>query len=126
MTVVEVGLTSIIDQNGSTVVNLCGRLTLEGTAQVIREAKLFVGIDSGPSHMANALRCPSLVLLGSYHQFKSYMPYTGYLRENEQEMLIRWPGPSAAIPYELVWGRLRSAVIGGRHRSTTEPQKCLL
>lgn len=42
--------------------------------QVIKDASLFIGIDSGPSHIAASLRIPSLVFFGSvnpeYRHFK--------------------------------------------------------
>jgi ADP-heptose:LPS heptosyltransferase len=46
------------------VVSLAGRLTLAQTAAVLKQARLFVGCDSGLSHLAVALGVPSAVIFG--------------------------------------------------------------
>lgn len=46
------------------VVNLAGRLTLPELAVLIDRARLFIGVDSVPMHMAAALNTPSVVLFG--------------------------------------------------------------
>ncbi|AHG20380.2 lipopolysaccharide biosynthesis protein [Chania multitudinisentens RB-25] len=46
------------------VVNLAGSLELPELAVLIDRAKLFIGVDSVPMHMAAALQTPSVVLFG--------------------------------------------------------------
>ncbi|MDU3925664.1 MAG: putative lipopolysaccharide heptosyltransferase III [Enterobacter asburiae] len=46
------------------VVNLAGRLDLPELAVLIDRARLFIGVDSVPMHMAAALNTPSVVLFG--------------------------------------------------------------
>lgn len=46
------------------VVNLAGRLDLPELAVLINRARLFIGVDSVPMHMAAALKTPSVVLFG--------------------------------------------------------------
>ncbi|CAI1094619.1 putative lipopolysaccharide heptosyltransferase III [Serratia proteamaculans] len=46
------------------VVNLAGRLDLPELAVLIDRARLFIGVDSVPMHMAAALKTPSVVLFG--------------------------------------------------------------
>ena len=72
---VEVGASATVVH--SAVRDLCGRLSFLETAEVIRRANLFIGIDSGPAHLANAVGTPGVILLGQYRKFKKYMPYTG-------------------------------------------------
>jgi ADP-heptose:LPS heptosyltransferase len=43
-------------------VNLCGKLTVRESAAVIGEAVLFVGIDSGPMHLAGAMGTPLVAI----------------------------------------------------------------
>lgn len=38
----------------------------------------FVGIDSGPAHLANAVQTPGVILLGRHGVFRQYMPFTGF------------------------------------------------
>jgi heptosyltransferase-3 len=46
------------------VVNLSGQLELPELAALMDRAKLFIGVDSVPMHMAAALQIPSVVLFG--------------------------------------------------------------
>ncbi len=46
------------------VVNLAGHLDLPELAVLIGRARLFIGVDSVPMHMAAALKTPSVVLFG--------------------------------------------------------------
>lgn len=45
-------------------VSCAGRLSLEESATVIKNAALFVGCDSGPTHLATCLGTPSVALFG--------------------------------------------------------------
>lgn len=58
------------------------------TAEVIRRAALFVGIDSGPAHLANAVGTPGAVLLGRYKDFRSYNPFSGFYGSDAPEVRI--------------------------------------
>jgi lipopolysaccharide heptosyltransferase II len=49
---------------GSGVLNLAGGATLGETAAIISRARLYVGNDSGPTHMARALGVPTVALFG--------------------------------------------------------------
>lgn len=43
---------------------LCGRLTLKQLAALTAQARLFIGVDSAPMHMAAAMQTPVVVLFG--------------------------------------------------------------
>ncbi|HEY5297441.1 MAG TPA: glycosyltransferase family 9 protein [Verrucomicrobiae bacterium] len=88
--IIEVGLDSVLQgsQNNDGVINLCGKLNLLESALVIQQARLFVGIDSGPAHFANAVQCPGVILLGHYRGFQNYVPYSGYYA-SDGAMLVR-------------------------------------
>ncbi|MCK4409017.1 MAG: glycosyltransferase family 9 protein [Candidatus Eisenbacteria sp.] len=49
---------------GAGVTNAAGEMTLGETAAVIAKGSLFIGNDSGPTHMAMALGVPSVALFG--------------------------------------------------------------
>ena len=102
ISIVEVGLKSRVARQVPGVLDLCGKLSLLQLGELIRRASGFVGIDSGPAHFANAFKCPSVILLGHYLNYKRYMPYNGFLRENAQEMLLYWDGPARDIPVDVV------------------------
>ena len=76
--VVEVGSASESEVKSEHYHNLCGTLSILESAAIIKGAKLFVGIDSGPAHMANSLGIPGIVLLGEYfYGMKNYNPFSG-------------------------------------------------
>ena len=105
VTIVEIGTKSELAQcELSPYINLCNELSLLETAEVIRRSSLFVGIDSGPAHFANALGVRGVVLLGFYHQFKRYLPYTGNYADPTKAELVYGNGPAASIEVERVLG----------------------
>jgi ADP-heptose:LPS heptosyltransferase len=87
--VAEVGLRPTLKQAGAA--DLTG-LTVEGTIDVIRHAALFIGIDSGPAHVANALGTPAVVLLGRYGKYERRMPFSGPLRDGGGGVVIQHAG----------------------------------
>jgi heptosyltransferase III len=106
LAVVEVGLERILDPCLGP--NLCGRLTILETAEVIRRSEVFVGIDSGPAHLANAVATYGIILLGKYFNFSTYMPYSGAYNEIENCRIIRAQGAVSNIPVDEVFEALAS------------------
>ena len=45
-------------------VDLCGRVSLEVAAAVLEQADVVVGLDSGLTHLANALQRPTVAIYG--------------------------------------------------------------
>jgi ADP-heptose:LPS heptosyltransferase len=113
-----IGLAGHLQQRGQTIVIVGGRedqpvqipdaidfrrrLNVLETAHVIRHAKLFVGIDSGPAHLANAVGADGLVLLGHYRDFERYCPYTGRFATRVHQH----DGPASRTPVEEVLPRV--------------------
>lgn len=56
--------TEILSNVNRPVLNLLGKLSLKELAALIDEARLFVGVDSVPMHMAAAMQTPSVALFG--------------------------------------------------------------
>jgi len=57
------------------IYNLCGKTTLTQTAVLLSRCKFFIGVDTGPAHMAVAVNIPNVVLMGGGH-FGRFMPYS--------------------------------------------------
>lgn len=100
--VVEVGHRSTVDDSLAArdgYVDIRGLTSILDMAEVMRRAKLYIGIDSGPAHIANAVRTPGVILLGVLGNFKKYMPYTGYYASNSPTVkIIHHPaGPAVDI-----------------------------
>jgi heptosyltransferase-3 len=58
-------------------VRVCQFESFESLAEEIEGASLFVGIDSGLAHIANAYSVKSVLLLGKYRNFDHYFPHGG-------------------------------------------------
>ncbi|MBI4405990.1 MAG: glycosyltransferase family 9 protein [Deltaproteobacteria bacterium] len=99
--VVEVGLKPIVSaRKGSYVTDLTGRLSIMETAEVIRRAALFVGIDSGPAHLANSVGTPA-VIVTSHHR-GLFMPFTGNFGSPHYADILFSNGPISKIDVETI------------------------
>lgn len=120
--VVEVGLRATIDPAAAPRYrDMCGKLAILETAEVIRRSALFIGIDSGPAHLANAVGAPGVVLLGQYRTYDRYMPFSGGYADGTGATVIHASGPAATIDVQTVmeaaYGRIGPGVtIGGGAR----------
>ncbi len=81
---------------------VCG-LSMPETAEVIRRAALYVGIDSGPAHMAHAVATPGVILLGRYANFARYMPFSGSYADGSGATLLHANGPAATLTVDEVF-----------------------
>ena len=59
----------------------------------------FVGIESSMGHYANALSKPSLIMMGKFHNFTVYNPYS-VVEDNFR--MIHFNGPVKDLPVEMV------------------------
>lgn len=91
--IVEIGTMNVIKNDSDYYHNLCGKISLLQSAAIIKRADLFIGIDSGPAQMANALETPGLILLGEYYYgMKNYNPYSGNYGSLINCQIINSPG----------------------------------
>jgi len=82
--------------------NLCGISTLFLTAELIKRASLFIGNDSGPAHIANALDTYGIILMGDYYHFKNYQPFSGDYFNGNMATIIRANGYVKNLPVQTV------------------------
>ncbi len=100
--VVELGLRSPLGRNDDeNYRNLCGQTGIAESAEIIRRAAFFIGIDSGPAHLANAVKTPGVILLGRYLTWDYYMPYTGFYADARNCRILRHAGPVTDLPLDL-------------------------
>jgi heptosyltransferase-3 len=57
------------------VLNLCGRLTPRESAAVFAQARLFLGHDSGPMHLAAAVQTPTVAIFAARNLPRVWFPY---------------------------------------------------
>ena len=88
-TIIEVGLTKSIKLE-ERYHDFTGYKELEKIASLINNSNLFIGVDSGFAHIANAYLKHSLIILGRYNDFDNYMPYNGFFKKNEKSMIFRF------------------------------------
>ena len=63
------------EQQGGPVLNLCGVLTPRESAVVFGKAKIFVGHDSGPMHLAAAMQTPCVAIFSARKAPGIWFPY---------------------------------------------------
>ncbi len=106
--VVEIGTRSVvITRDALRRRSLCGKLSIRQTVEVIRRAALFIGIDSGPAHIANAVGTPGIILLCNYKGFGAYLPYSGRYQNDEGADIVRTDGPMEALTVAPVLAAVR-------------------
>jgi heptosyltransferase-3 len=66
----------IRERAGVAAVSLAGRLTLKELGTVIAQARLFVGVDSAPMHLAAAVGTPTVAIFGPTGAF-NWAPWEG-------------------------------------------------
>ncbi|PWJ58542.1 heptosyltransferase-3 [Dyadobacter jejuensis] len=119
ITIIEIGLRSNLTVTSDRYINLAGQLSILETAAVIEKAIYFIGLDSGPSHLANALGVPGLLLMGALNNFGDYNPYSGGYGDQSNATFIKELGqPCSAMSFDFVRESVRpvldSALLVGR------------
>jgi ADP-heptose:LPS heptosyltransferase len=101
--IVEIGIVALLHGcNHPKYLNLCGRLSILESAEVLRRAVLFIGIDSGPAHLANAVGIYGVILMGNYLGFERYNPFSGGYKDGSNASIIYSQGLVSEIPVEQV------------------------
>lgn len=88
--VVELGVSPILIPHPR-VSQPRGALPLDQQVAIIAGAKLFVGVDSGFSHIANACEIPAVIIMGKYRQWANHMPFSGPWAKGEGCIIVRTP-----------------------------------
>ena len=109
--VIEIGLEPVIQFKHPRFRALCGTLSLMETAELIRRSAFFLGIDSGPAHMANAWRRPALLLFARYFGSDTFNPFDGFYGEQSDTIILRYPGPLSEQPTGSVIGALEASPL---------------
>jgi heptosyltransferase III len=63
------------EESNGPVVNLCGLLTPRESAAVFARARIFVGHDSGPMHLAAAVQTPCVAIFAARNKPRVWFPY---------------------------------------------------
>ncbi len=60
---------------GTPTVNLCGQLTPRESAAAFAKARIFIGHDSGPMHLAAAVQTPCVAIFAARNKPRVWFPY---------------------------------------------------
>ncbi len=111
--VVEIGLKSNLTVTNPRYRSLCGQLSILETAEVIGRAGYFIGLDSGPAHLANATGVFGFILMGALNNFSSYNVYSGTYGRGEDCVLVRREGaPCADLSVAEVLAAIEPVLAG--------------
>lgn len=110
ISIVEVGASEGLTLTNPKFISMVGKTSVVDMAHIISGAQFFIGIDSGPAHIANAFEIPGLLLLGEYKNFKNHMPYSGSYEQGRAMIYHNPDGSSAEIPLETVWHQLSKLI----------------
>ena len=64
----------IIELSGGRSINLSGKLSLLTLHSLCQRASLFIGVDSGPAHIAAASRIPTIILYSATNKKEEWAP----------------------------------------------------
>jgi heptosyltransferase-3 len=101
--VAEIGLQSVVSNSSPRFHNLTSKYNLQQIAHIIKRARLFIGVESGFGHFANALGTNSIVMFGYYQQYKNYQVYSGRFAEGKDVTLYYHQGKLRHLKMEDVW-----------------------
>lgn len=92
------------------MLNICGKLSIRGTAAALSQALLFAGHDSGPLHLAASSAVPCVGVFSDLNKPHKWFPY------GERHRILYPSGPISTITvdrvYEAVAAGLRGAKVG--------------
>lgn len=97
--IIEVGFTSQISIQHPLLERYCGKRSLVSIGTLIKDCSLFIGVESGFAHVANALEKQSIILAGKLPQFENYMPYSGKFMNEAESIILFFDKTLAEVNY---------------------------
>ncbi len=97
--VVEIGLHPLLKLEHPFLIDKTGKADLQTAARIIANAGVFVGIESGFGHIANATGVFGIILTGKLRHYPEYVTYSGRYRKGESCNLVRYYDiPANSLP----------------------------
>jgi heptosyltransferase-3 len=81
----------VVEAAGEPVLNLVGQLTLGETAEMIRRAKVFIGPDTGVTHIASGCGTPTVALFGPSNPIR-WGPWPSHWPVGDEPWALRGSG----------------------------------
>jgi heptosyltransferase-3 len=105
---------ALAQELGARVLSAAGELDLRATGALLSTLDLYVGVDTGPTHLAGALRVPMVALYHCRHRGRLLAPL-----DHPRLRVIEHPttddhcdptAPMSAITVDVVWEQVRAAL----------------
>jgi heptosyltransferase-3 len=110
--IIEVGHVNPLNFQHDHFISLVGKTSLSDMMKIIKECSFFIGLDSGPTHIANACMIPGLIINGEFLNFKTYMSYSGmYKNSPKVKILFNQYGPAKDLHFDVVWKELSLLMV---------------
>ncbi len=105
--IIEIGHVNPLHFAHENFISLVGKTSLPETMKIMKGASFFIGLDSGPTHLANAFMLPGLILNGEFLNFKTYMSYSGMYKNSQKvKVLFNESGMAKDLSFDTVWKEL--------------------
>jgi heptosyltransferase-3 len=105
--IIEIGHVNPLNFTHENFISLVGKTSLPETMKIMKGASFFIGLDSGPTHLANAFMLPGLILNGEFLNFKTYMSYSGMYKNSQKvKVLFNESGMAKDLSFDVVWKEL--------------------
>ena len=105
--VIEIGVIEPLAYQSPKFRSLVGKTSLNETLHIIRGAEYFIGVESGPAHIANAFRIPALILCGRFVNFDHYNVYSGAYQNDGIAQIVSNPnGTASELTFDDVYAQL--------------------
>ncbi len=88
-----------------------GKISLPQMIDLINKCRLFIGIESGPAHLANALQKESLIWIGKLANFSHYMPYSGFFQEYAPQQTWYFTKPLHQVSFDELLPSLKNLLV---------------
>ena len=125
--VVEIGVQPVLRLKHPLYQDRTGVMDLQLAAGIIAGSRLFVGVESGFGHIANATGAAAVIIGGKLDGCPYYNYYCGRFRRGEGIDLVRFYDVySSAVPCEVVQTVLRRFIDGDPMSSAECERFCLL
>jgi len=114
--IIEIGINSRMNFSHPKFYSLVGSTTLEESMKIIQKASFFLGVDTGPTHCANAFKIPALVLCGDFKNFRNYKSYSGAFElDGIANIYFNTKGPASELSIDEVWEQLSKTYSKQHH-----------
>lgn len=105
--IIEIGHVNPLNFTHKNYISLVGKTSLQEMMKIMKGASFFIGLDSGPTHIANACMVPGLIINGEFLNFKTYMSYSGMYKNSQKvKVLFNDKGIAKDLPFDTVWKEL--------------------